>query len=519
MRDCKNVKELDPISKLCPPCNIWVKDFNKRQSNNERQQFAREGVQNQNRNLSSPGGASPSSVSNNSPPVTAQPTAPPTAPLSQTWVRPAGSSAQVATPPPPIDMAYLQNTYNQLKSSSTESPLLLDMFAVMLNIHSKQSETEDIRIKIEETISRLESVEAKVGDTKEVAERLGLAVRFLPLPPTGYSDLDIVKQIFHEIRAPGIDVNRDITKATRKLPVKPNTNSAQPVLGTVLVEMRNEEARSSIMKNKHTLQQHPDNNIANIVIKNMKSKEQMFMENLGNNILKRIPGCENTFVTPNGQIREGFQSNNFQPRYQNRQPPHQYRQDIYPSRPQYNATQYNRPQYNTPHFSNQTQQPYSYLNMPRPVMANHSYQHPQSQLQPQQIQPYRDPIVFDNNSSKFPAPVPCFPNPPPVAVPIPQTTPQLQDMPGYPIQPPVAVPQPQAVITQTPLKDLLGNLDSLYEQPPPPGPSRQAAPDLHLLQPAVPHYDHAEQHHHRQHSQARQEQQPSQVRGHNSDSD
>ena len=31
----------------------------------------------------------------------------------------------------------------------------------------------------------------------------------------------------------------------------------------------------------------------------------MFMENLGNSILKKIPGCENSFVTPNGQIREG----------------------------------------------------------------------------------------------------------------------------------------------------------------------------------------------------------------------
>ena len=146
-------------------------------------------------------------------------------------------------------MAYLESTYNQLKNSSTESPLLLDMFAVMLNIHSKQSETEVFRQKIDETISRLESMEAKVGNAEEVAERLGLAVRFLPIPPDGYSDLDVVRQIFREIRAPGIDVTRDIIKATRKIPGKPNYNPAQPVLGTVLVEMRNEEARSSIMKN------------------------------------------------------------------------------------------------------------------------------------------------------------------------------------------------------------------------------------------------------------------------------
>ena len=480
MRNCKNVKELDPINKLCPPCNNWVKDFNKRQSNNDRQQTAREGVQNQNRNLSSPGGASSAS-----PPLAAPPTAP-------AWVRPPAASqpAQVAPPPPPpIDMAYLQNTYNQLKNSSTESPLLLDMFAVMLNIHSKQSETEDFRLKIDETISRLESMEAKVGNAEEVAERLGLAVRFLPLPPTGYSDLDIVRQIFHEIRAPGIEVNRDIIKATRKLPAKPNINPAQPVLGTVLVEMRNEEARSNIMKNKHTLHQHPDNNIANIIIKNMKSKEQMFMENLGNNILKRIPGCENTFVTPNGQIRESFR----QSHYQNRQPPHQNRPGLYSSRPQYSSSQHNRPQYNTTQYNTpyytQNQPPYIFRNQPRPDMPNHPFQHRQPQQQ--QPQTYQVPTAGDTISSMPPVPVPSFSPPPPVAVPQPQAAP-------------------------APLQDLLSSLDSLYHQPP--GPS-QAGPDLHLLQQAEPHHGYAEEPQHQQPAQARQDQQKDQVRGNFSDSE
>ena len=200
----------------------------------------------------------------------------------------------MANTPPPIDIVSLQNTYNQLRNSSTESPLLLDMFAVILNIHSKQSDNDKLKGKVDETISRLEAVEAKVGDTEEVAERLGLAVRFLPFPATGYSDLDMVRQMFSEIRAPGIDVNRDIIKAIRKLPAKPSPNSSQ--LGTVLVEMRNEESRASVMKNKHNLHQHPNSTLQNLIIKNMKSKEQMFMENLGNNILKRIPGCENTFV-------------------------------------------------------------------------------------------------------------------------------------------------------------------------------------------------------------------------------
>ena len=61
------------------------------------------------------------------------------------------------------------------------------------------------------------------------------------------------------------------------------------------------------MKKKQSLEHHSNEAIRSAIIKNMKSKEQMFMENLGNNILKKMSGCDKLFVTPNGQIRE----NNF----------------------------------------------------------------------------------------------------------------------------------------------------------------------------------------------------------------
>ena len=94
-------------------------------------------------------------------------------------------------------------------------------------------------------------------------------------------------------------------KAVRKLPSRPSPSSSRSqALGTVLVEMRNEHSRSSIMKNKHLLQQHQIPELRCVVVKNMRSRDLMFMENLGNNLLKRIPGCENLYVTPNGQIRE-----------------------------------------------------------------------------------------------------------------------------------------------------------------------------------------------------------------------
>ena len=86
--------------------------------------------------------------------------------------------------------------------------------------------------------------------------------------------------------------------------IRPPQNISGPVLGTVLVEMLNEDSRSLVMKNKHILEQHQDPSIKKITIKNMKSKELHFAENLGNNLLQKIPGCENLFVAQNGQIRE-----------------------------------------------------------------------------------------------------------------------------------------------------------------------------------------------------------------------
>ena len=109
MRNCKNVKEFDPITKLCPPCSTWQRNFNKKLASTERQQTAREQVQNQNRNLSS----SPH-------PPPAQPLAQGSAENIQRTDFPAlsttGSVSAIA--PPPIDVRSLQNSYNQLKNSS-----------------------------------------------------------------------------------------------------------------------------------------------------------------------------------------------------------------------------------------------------------------------------------------------------------------------------------------------------------------------------------------------------------------
>ena len=267
-------------------------------------------------------------------------------------------------------------------------------------------------------------------------------MRQLPLPTHGYTDLDTVKQLFSEIRAPGININRDVIKAVRKLPANPSHSLPQPVLGTVLVEMRDEESKASIMRNKHVLHSHHDSIIQKVVIKNMKSKEQMFMENLGNNILKRIPGCENSFVTPNGQIRQG--------EYSHRPPHYQQQQQNYPYQPYgLNLGQHGeqaRPTLPKPSQVRQQQQPrfpyqQQHYQQTQQQHTRPPYQHPNYQAQQQQ-----------HWSSQPAVPHPTFPGSNNFAPSNVQTV------------PPPTNPRPSSY------QDLLGRLDTLYAQPGP-GPS------------------------------------------------
>ena len=83
-------------------------------------------------------------------------------------------------------------------------------------------------------------MESKVGGPHKFADRMGIIIKNMPGPSTEITELDYVKDVNSEIRAPGGDVHRDIIKAVRI----GQTNA-------VKVEVRNENARASIMKCKH----------------------------------------------------------------------------------------------------------------------------------------------------------------------------------------------------------------------------------------------------------------------------
>ena len=141
---------------------------------------------------------------------------------------------------------------------------MANMYGMLLNVLSKQSENDAVKQEIKDHEFRIRELEAKVGDSSDISEKLGLAVRNLPLPTSGQSELENVRAALNEVRAPGVEVTRDITKAVR-------VGAKDDYLGTVKVEMLNDASRASIMKNKKSLGNHQNPVMKNLIIKNLKT--------------------------------------------------------------------------------------------------------------------------------------------------------------------------------------------------------------------------------------------------------
>ena len=174
---------------------------------------------------------------------------------------------------------------------------MTDMYGMLLNVLSKQTETDALKQEVKDHSFRIKELEAKVGDPNEISEKLGLALRNLPLPNPGNSELDNVRAALSEVKAPGVEVYRDVTKAVR-------VGGRDEYLGTVKVEMLNDASRASIMKNKKSLANHLNPVMKNLIIKNLKSEDQMRMENFARGVLQMLPGGHSYYVAGNGHLRQ-----------------------------------------------------------------------------------------------------------------------------------------------------------------------------------------------------------------------
>ena len=104
---------------------------------------------------------------------------------------------------------------------------------------------------------------------------------------------------------PNVDVNNDIKKAVRK-GFKPESRpgARDGRLGTVLVEMSNTDVKGQIMKTKKVLDNHVNDVMKNLRIKNMKNQDQLNFEFSTRQILKMVPGGENWYLAGNGRLNQ-----------------------------------------------------------------------------------------------------------------------------------------------------------------------------------------------------------------------
>jgi len=199
-----------------------------------------------------------------------------------------------------MDIPTLQQSYQQMLSGDSQQPqgqILTDMYGMLLHVLSKQTENDGVKQEVKENSDRIRELEAKVGGPDEISEKLGIYIRNLPMPAPGKSELENVREALSEVKAPGVDVRRDVTKAAR-FGVK------DEYLGTVKVEILNDESRASIMKTKKFLANHTNPTMKNLIIGNLKTGEQMRMENFARDLLKMIPDGNNYYVAGNGHLRQ-----------------------------------------------------------------------------------------------------------------------------------------------------------------------------------------------------------------------
>ena len=218
-----------------------------------------------------------------------------------------GPAAAASADLPPIDMAKMSRLYRKVIAGEEVSSqdLMSSVFGMMIHMSVNMDQVNVIKADVQKNTDRIIALEAKVGNTDEVATSLGLAIQNLPIPENGDNEVQNVRKALNEIHAPNVDVNRDITKAVRrgfKAETRPGANDGK--VGTVLVEVSNSDVKARIMKNKRNLDNHDNQVIKDLRIKNMKTKEELNYEFSTKQLLKMIPGGENWYVAGNGRLNQ-----------------------------------------------------------------------------------------------------------------------------------------------------------------------------------------------------------------------
>ena len=416
-KGCKIRVNIGARSGLCQSCEAFVRSSTRKMENQDRQQHAREASHDAHRNLHDDVLSQEARDARDAGPSHAG--VPP--PARNVFNYPPNNVDQAL---PEIDISEIIKSCEQAKKGNPvdTGKVLGDICGMMVHMFSKQNENDEIKATVVSNTDRIEQLEAKVGDPSDVSYLRSIAIRKLPLAPHGVTELQNAQHYLKEIKAEGVDISKDAVKAIRKEAAKHNPNLG-PNLGTVLVELRNEDIRGKIMKNKKKLENNPDQVLKELIIKNALTPAEMKSQNTNFSLLKLITGGNDHYVAGNGMVYQKSQ-NNPQQRHPQAQPqrhnpqaqtflpptPAQTRAQVPRPSTQAQHTQQPRPE-SRPALPTQVQQ-----NFPNAAQTQQYFQRPQMhpQMPPFMPQfPHQVPYNFSFSTQQPPVFMPSAVNPVP----------------------------------------------------------------------------------------------------------
>ena len=95
-----------------------------------------------------------------------------------------------------LDLNALHSSYREMiqDGGQGQPKILVDMFGMLLSIVSKQKEFDEVIEQVKSNSQRIKELEDKVGKPDDVAVKLGICIKNLPLPAPTLDELDNVRR-------------------------------------------------------------------------------------------------------------------------------------------------------------------------------------------------------------------------------------------------------------------------------------------------------------------------------------
>ena len=203
-------------------------------------------------------------------------------------------------------MDKVNKVASQIQNGEEVDPqeCMVTMFGMMASLLQGSTKLEEkierVARKTEDHDTRIEALEKKVGQTEECAVPLSVSMQNVKKYDS-HPDIVVVKKVIEEMKAEGVNPETDVVKAVRK-GYKPATATQPERLGVIMVELASEEVRAKVMKTKKVLE-NANNDLAKIIIKNMKTHAEVKQDRLNRDMLRMIPGGNQFYISGNGALR------------------------------------------------------------------------------------------------------------------------------------------------------------------------------------------------------------------------